>query len=69
MRVLVNGEETELPEGGISLAQLLVSAGVEDTAAVSVQHNGAFVDPQQYDALILADGDAVEFLYFLGGGR
>lgn len=68
MAVRVNGELRALPDGGLSLATLLRESGVDDSTAVSVQHNGAFVDPSRYAGLALADGDEVEFLYFLGGG-
>lgn len=68
MTALVNGEAYEVPSSGESLALLLKQRGIEDTDAVSVQHNGAFVAPEHFGDIIVADGDEVEFLYFLGGG-
>ncbi|MGB8601141.1 MAG: sulfur carrier protein ThiS [Rhizomicrobium sp.] len=68
MKITVNGEVREAAASALTLSALLKDCGVEDIAAVSVQHNGGFVDAAQYETVALVDGDAVEFLYFLGGG-
>jgi sulfur carrier protein len=68
MNITINGE-TRIVAAGQTLSGLLTQAGIEDPTAVSVQHNGEFVDAAQFDTVRLQDGDAVEFLYFLGGGQ
>ena len=68
MKITVNGDVRTDLAAGLTLAALLKDSGVEDTGAVSVQHNGAFVDATAFATRTLADGDTVEFLYFLGGG-
>lgn len=68
MKITVNGEVKDVAAAVLTLSTLLKDSGVEDIAAVSVQHNGGFVDAAQYETVALSDGDAVEFLYFLGGG-
>ena len=35
---------------------------------VSVQLNDDFVDRNEWDALLIKEGDSVDFLYFMGGG-
>lgn len=68
MNITVNGEAKSVAGNDLTLTGLLKENGVEDISAVSVQHNGEFVDAGQYDGIALKDGDTVEFLYFLGGG-
>jgi sulfur carrier protein len=36
---------------------------------VSVQINGTFVPRDRYETTALQEGDEVDFLYFMGGGR
>ena len=41
---------------------------VQSPDMVSVQLNGDFVERAKYAAIILRDGDEIDFLYFMGGG-
>ena len=70
MRVVINGEEVEIPRdaGTVSVAQLLALRNVEAPEMVSVQRNGEFVDRQAFATTQVGDGDEVDFLYFMGGG-
>lgn len=36
---------------------------------VTVQLNDEFVAKEDFETLLLKDGDVVEFLYFMGGGQ
>ena len=67
-KIIVNGEaqEVELP---ISLPELIRKNDVQQPEMVSVQVNDDFVDPSEWDKVELKDGDAVDFLYFMGGGN
>ncbi|OGG94734.1 MAG: thiamine biosynthesis protein ThiS [Candidatus Lambdaproteobacteria bacterium RIFOXYD2_FULL_50_16] len=67
MELMVNGEKVTL-EGGANLSALLAQQKVENPAMVSVQINGEFVEKEQYESSPLAEGDEVDFLYFMGGG-
>ncbi len=69
MRIVVNGSTEKLPDSALTIAELLKLSGVESPDMVSVQLNGEFVDRQEYDKKSVADGDEVDFLYFMGGGR
>lgn len=65
--ITVNGEnqEVKLP---ISVAELIKQNNVAQPEMVSVQVNEEFVDREDFDTIILNEGDSVDFLYFMGGG-
>ena len=67
-KIIVNGEpqEVELP---LNLTELIKLNNVEQPDMVSVQVNDDFVDRTEWDALEIKEGDVVDFLYFMGGGR
>lgn len=68
MSITVNGKEAAVAPGE-TIAEVLVAHGVGADAPVAVQRNGEFVAPEAFAITRLADGDAVEYLFFLGGGR
>ena len=35
---------------------------------VSVEYNGEILDREAFETTVINDGDAIEFLYFMGGG-
>ena len=66
-KIIVNGEaqEVQLP---ISLTELIKQNDVQQPEMVSVQVNDDFVDRDEWDGVTIKEGDAVDFLYFMGGG-
>ena len=66
-KIIVNGEaqEVQLP---ISLTELIKQNDVQQPEMVSVQVNDDFVDRDEWDKVSIKEGDAVDFLYFMGGG-
>lgn len=66
MRVTVNGEDRELPEG-ITLAELLAQLGV-NLSAVVVERNGRVVGREEHDAVRLDPCDRLEIVRFVAGG-
>lgn len=68
MKIIVNGDEVVLAEA-INVDQLLASQQVEMANYVTVQINDEWIDRENFAATLLKDGDQVEFLYFMGGGR
>jgi sulfur carrier protein len=66
MRVTVNGEDRELPEG-ITLAELLAQLGVNRSTVV-VERNGRVVGRGEHDAVCLAPCDRLEIVRFVAGG-
>lgn len=68
MQLQVNGECKEVQGQSLSLTELLRQCAVQAPEMVSVQLNGVFVDKARYDQTLLKQSDAVDFLYFMGGG-
>jgi len=69
MKLVVNGKEEIFDDNEISVSKLLVLKNVKLPQMVSVQLNGEFVKADEYESRFLKDGDNIEFLYFMGGGR
>ena len=67
-KIIVNGEaqEVQLP---VSLTELIKKNDVQQPEMVSVQVNDDFVDRDEWDKVSIKEGDAVDFLYFMGGGN
>lgn len=68
MNIAVGGEKKSVPERE-TLAQLIADEKVENAEYVTVAVNEEFVDHADFARSELHEGDAVEFLYFMGGGR
>ncbi|MCH4072303.1 sulfur carrier protein ThiS [Pseudoramibacter sp.] len=68
MKITVSGEPTEVKEG-ISVAELIQEKDVENPQYVTVTVNDDFIDSGAFEEKTLSEGDQVEFLYFMGGGR
>ena len=63
----VNGERREAAEG-TTLAALLRALEL-DPRMIVVEHNRAILrDRDAHDAVVLADGDVLELVHFVGGG-
>lgn len=68
MRITVAGEAKEV-KSSISIAELIAEENVETPEYVTVSVNDEFVGKDEFTSKILQEGDNVEFLYFMGGGR
>ena len=68
MKLVLNGEETEVAEE-LSVSDLLVARKVKMPEMVSVELNDRILKRQELSEQRLSDGDRVELLYFMGGGR
>ena len=66
MRLLVNGEEREVPDA-ISVERLLEVLAIK-AARVAVEVNTQVVKKADYAGCVLHPGDAVEIVAFVGGG-
>ena len=67
MKITVAGNKKEY-EDGITVAELIVKENVENPEYVTVTVNDDFVERDDIETTKLNEGDAVEFLYFMGGG-
>ena len=63
--VKVNG--TELNIAGKTVAEYLAGTNY-DRKRIAVERNGDIVPKAQYETAVLADGDSVEVVSFVGGG-
>jgi thiamine biosynthesis protein ThiS len=66
VRLRLNGQEAEAPEGS-TLAALLGSLGLH-AARIAVERNGRIVPRGEFDAVVLAEGDVLEVVQLVGGG-
>lgn len=68
MKVKVNGNEVII-EKAISVKELLILQEVNMPDYVTVQLNDNFLSSEDFESTQIKDGDVIEFLYFMGGGR
>ncbi len=67
MKLITNGENVECNEG-LTVNQLLLEQEVKMPEMVSVELNGKILKRSDFDTTVLAEGNKVEFIYFMGGG-
>ncbi len=65
MKVTLNGKLEDVPQ--TTIAELLKARSIEPQM-VSVEHNLKILEKDEFATTSLRDGDAVEFLYYMGGG-
>ena len=68
MKLNVAGENKEYTEG-LTVKELIALENVETPEYVTVSLNDEFVDQGAFESTTLKDGDVVEFIYFMGGGK
>jgi thiamine biosynthesis protein ThiS len=61
VRITVNGALEDVPEG--ATLDFLIERFRETDPGLVVEHNGRLVFPQQYAAIAVFEGDAVEFIH------
>jgi thiamine biosynthesis protein ThiS len=66
VRITLNGDPFEAA-GPLTVSQLLAHLGI-DSRRVAVEHNEVVLKRATFDSTILADGDRVEIVNFVGGG-
>ena len=67
-KIYVNGDvqEVSLP---LNVSELIKQNDVQQPEMVSVQVNEEFAERDEWEQIQLKEGDKVDFLYFMGGGR
>ena len=63
----INGETRHFGDS-VSVAALLTGMGL-DPAKIAVERNREIVPRSQYDGTVVADGDKLEIVQFIGGGN
>ena len=67
MKIIINGEEAQVKDN-ITVSELLVERKVKMPDMVSVELNRNILSKAAFKTTTLKENDAVEFLYFMGGG-
>ena len=67
MIIKINGQQKDVP-AGLSVTQLIAHEKIKQPLMVSVEYNGEILERDAFDTTVVKDGDAVEFLFFMGGG-
>ena len=68
MNITVAGEKKNVADN-LTVSALIEQEKVETPQYVTVSINEEFIDSSSFDTFRLKEGDEVEFLYFMGGGR
>jgi sulfur carrier protein len=68
MKLTIAGTIKEYAEG-LTVSELITAEKVQTPMYVTVSVNDDFVESGMLNTTELHDGDTVEFLYFMGGGR
>jgi sulfur carrier protein len=66
MRIVVNGQQKDLPEG-LTVAALIREMGLA-SAACAAEVNKTLIPRREHDARTLQSGDTVELVTLVGGG-
>ena len=66
MKLLINGENKEFNEG-LSLEELIRQLGVRKETVVA-EVNRQIIQNERRAECVLADGDQIELIQFVGGG-
>lgn len=67
MKLLINGNSEEVSDV-LTIQELLAEKKVADPDMVTVELNGTILQRRDFVSIKIKEGDAVEFLYFMGGG-
>jgi thiamine biosynthesis protein ThiS len=70
MKVIINGQERDLPElaSPVKLGELLEALELKNDR-VAVEHNGSIVARGEWAGATVHSGDKLEIVHFVGGGR
>ncbi len=67
MKLTINGDLYKGLTQGLSVTGLLAYLNLPK-GKIAVEHNLAIVPKSQHDTVLLADGDILEIIHFIGGG-
>ena len=67
MKISINGNPEDIPDA-LTTKELLAFKKVEQPLMVTVELNGVILQRDEFETVRTRENDAVEFLYFMGGG-
>lgn len=68
MRLIINGKHEEIPGAELPLPDLLRLREVRHPETVTVELNGTILKQRDIPRTVVRNGDALELIYFIGGG-
>ena len=70
MHFVLNGQSREFPQlaPGANLQDLIAELNLKGDR-VAIEHNGNIVPRTEWAKAVLAEGDRLEIVHFVGGGR
>jgi thiamine biosynthesis protein ThiS len=70
MHFVLNGQSREFPQlvAGANLQDLIAELGLKGDR-VAIEHNGSIVSRAEWAGTGLSEGDRLEIVHFVGGGR
>ncbi len=70
MKLTVNGKPATIEANEqLTIHAILEALQVQQPEYVTVELNGDILEREQFNTTLVGEGDALEFLYFMGGGR
>ena len=70
MNLTVNGKPATIDASGkLDIHAILEKLQVQQPEYVTVELNGDILEREQFGSVLVKEGDSLEFLYFMGGGR
>lgn len=70
MNLTVNGKPSTVDGAeSLNVTELLAALKVAQAEYVTVELNGEVLEREAFEATTVKDGDTIEFLYFMGGGK
>jgi thiamine biosynthesis protein ThiS len=66
MKIVINGEKHEAPEG-VTVLGLVESLGL-DPGQLAIELDGLILKRQDWSTRVLAEGARLEVVHFVGGG-
>jgi sulfur carrier protein len=70
MKISINGKETDVPDNPArTIESLLEELDVSQRLYVTVELNGDVLERSVFETTPVSECDAIEFLYFMGGGH
>ncbi|WP_087974281.1 sulfur carrier protein ThiS [Oceanobacillus rekensis] len=67
MKLLVNGNHLQVPSNVFTIADVITHFFKHDPIVI-VEHNGIILEKNNHPKQIVADGDKIELVEFVGGG-
>lgn len=68
MNIVINGNETHIADSPIAVSDLIASLGL-NPQRLAVELNKRIIRRAEWDSTRISEGDRVEIVHFVGGGR